>query len=189
MEEEKTLKITHVADLLNMKFNIPSYQRGYRWEKKHVEALLDDLYSFTVQINETLNRQGKFYCIQPLAVVENKELSSDAGIVYDVIDGQQRLTTLYLLLSYLEDARRFIYTGNLATSIFTLKYESRDSEFFENKEFKKCKDISEAINNIDFFYMTRAYRTIDSWFETKGISKSVILKVLIPENYRDISQL
>lgn len=189
MEEEKTLKITHVADLLNMKFNIPSYQRGYRWEKKHVEALLDDLYSFTVQINETLNRQGKFYCIQPLAVVENKELSSDAGIVYDVIDGQQRLTTIYLLLSYLEDERRSIYTGNLATSIFTLKYESRDSDFFENKEFKKCKDISEAINNIDFFYMTRAYRTIDSWFETKGISQSVILKVLIPENHRDISQL
>ena len=189
MEKERILKITHVADLLNMKFNIPSYQRGYRWEKKHVEALLDDLYSFTTQMNETQNRQDKFYCIQPLAVVENKDLSSDVDIVYDVIDGQQRLTTLYLLLSYLEEARRCIYTGTLATSIFTLKYESRDSDFFENKEFKKCKDISKAINNIDFFYMTRAYRTIDSWFETKGISKSVILKVLIPENYKDTSQL
>lgn len=93
MEEGRTLKITHVADLLDMKhvadlldmkFNIPSYQRGYRWEKKHVEALLDDLYSFTDQMNKTQNRQGKFYCIQPLVVVENKNLSSDEGIVYDV---------------------------------------------------------------------------------------------------------
>ena len=45
MEEKRTLELRHVADLLTMHFNIPSYQRGYRWESKHVEALLDDLYA------------------------------------------------------------------------------------------------------------------------------------------------
>ena len=47
MEEKRTLQLRHVADLLTMHFNIPSYQRGYRWESKHVEALLDDLYGFS----------------------------------------------------------------------------------------------------------------------------------------------
>ena len=118
MSENKILKIKHVADLLDMHFHIPTYQRGYRWESKHVEALLDDLYAFSVQMSEIENKAGKFYCIQPLAVVVNKQLSTKDEIVYDVIDGQQRLTTLYLILSYLQDARKYLCSGSLTTSIF-----------------------------------------------------------------------
>lgn len=189
MNEKRTLEIKHVADLLNMHFHIPSYQRGYRWESKHVEALLDDLYAFSIQISETEgNKQGKFYCIQPLAVVKNETLSDETDTVYDVIDGQQRLTTLYLLLSYLGDARKCNWSGELATSLFTLKYESRDADFFDKQEFKNC-DIKDAIRNIDFFYMTRAYKTIEAWFENKGINKNLILKVLIPEGYHVLTGL
>ncbi len=188
MGNNKSLELMHVADLLDMHFNIPNYQRGYRWESKHVEALLDDLYGFSVQMRGDSNKQGKFYCIQPLAVVANKALSSEDEIVYDVIDGQQRLTTLYLLLTYLQDARRVLYTGKTSTSIFTLKYESRDSDFFDNKEFM-TSDIEKSMRNIDFFYMTRAYKAIDGWFNRKDISKSIILRVLIPENYNNTTGL
>lgn len=188
MEEKRTLELRHVADLLTMHFNIPSYQRGYRWESKHVEALLDDLYGFSKQMEDMPNKQGKFYCFQPLAIVKNKKLSNETDTVYDVIDGQQRLTTLYLLLSYLEDTRKCNFSGRLATSLFSLKYESRDSDFFDNKEFKSS-DIKESIRNIDFFYMTRAYKAIESWFEQKEISKNTILKVLTPDNYKIISGL
>ena len=180
----RTLEIKHVADLLSMRFCIPNYQRGYRWERKHVEALLDDLYAFST----TSNQPGEFYCLQPLAVVKNNVLSTDKDIVYDVIDGQQRLTTLYLLLSYLEDVRQCILMGELATSLFALEYESRDSDFFDKKKFKDG-DIEKAIGNIDFFYMTRAYQTIKEWFEKKGINKNIILKVLIPEWYHSIAGL
>lgn len=183
MADKRTLEIKHVADLLNMHFHIPNYQRGYRWESKHVEALLDDLYSFSIQMDETEHRQGKFYCLQPLAVVENNTLSTKEKKVYDVIDGQQRLTTLFLLLSYLQNTREALYTGSLSSSLFSLKYESRESNFFDKKEFK-TSDIKKAICNIDFFYMTRAYRAIEEWFCTKNINKNVVLKVLIPENYR-----
>ena len=183
MSENKILEIKHVADLLDMHFHIPTYQRGYRWESKHVETLLDDLYAFSVQMSEIENKAGKFYCIQPLAVVVHKQLSTKDEIVYDVIDGQQRLTTLYLILSYLQDARKYLCSGSLTTSIFSLKYESRDSDFFDNEEFKKS-DIKEAIRNIDFFYMTRAYKAIEEWFEKKQISPALILEVLIPKKYR-----
>lgn len=40
------LKIAHVGDLRGMCFNIPDYQRGYRWETKQVCELLDDLLEF-----------------------------------------------------------------------------------------------------------------------------------------------
>lgn len=188
MEENNIFEIKHVADLLDMHFHIPSYQRGYRWETKNVEELLDDLYDFSIQMNESNNTRGKFYCIQPLAVVKNINLSTTNETVYDVIDGQQRLTTLFLLLSYLQNTREALYSGSLATSIFSLKYESRDSDFFDNKKFVSC-DIKEAISNIDYFYMTRAYIAIKTWFEKTGINKNKILKILIPEDYREISKL
>ena len=126
------LQIKHVADLLTKNFNIPKYQRGYRWEKKHVTALLDDILLFATQSDQDKS-VGKFYCIQPLAVVKNKTLSVENKneCVYDVIDGQQRLTTLYLILTYLQEARNAIYGGKLAKALFSLKDERRDSSFFD----------------------------------------------------------
>lgn len=182
MDNKRTLEIRHLADLLSMHFHIPSYQRGYRWERKHVEALLNDLSEFSNQAARPSCSQGQFYCMQPLAVVENHRLSTGEETVYDVIDGQQRLTTLYLLLSYLEEARSYLYSGPLATALFSLQYESRDSDFFDRKEFKSS-NIHEALRNIDFFYMARAYQAIGQWFERTGTNKAKILRVLIPEGY------
>lgn len=182
MNSKQTLEIRHLADLLSMHFHIPSYQRGYRWERKHVEALLNDLSEFQS------NPQGQFYCMQPLAVVKNHRLSNEGKTVYDVIDGQQRLTTLYLLLSYLEEARTYLYSGPLATALFSLQYESRESDFFDRKEFKSG-NIQEALRNIDFFYMVRAYKAIQQWFEKTGTNKAKILRTLIPENYQPTAGL
>ena len=78
-----------IAELKGYKFEIPSYQRGYRWTQTEVKALLDDIDEFNTE-NET-----KKYCIQPLIVkkIENNK--------YEVVDGQQRLTTIYLCLKAL----------------------------------------------------------------------------------------
>jgi len=77
-------------------FFIPSYQRGYRWGQEEVIRLLDDIY-----INGPKN-----YCLQPLVVkrlsekdVQEKGLEADEW--FEVIDGQQRLTTLYLIYTYM----------------------------------------------------------------------------------------
>lgn len=179
-----TLKIKHVADLFSMRFNIPSYQRGYRWEKKHIDALLEDLYNF---IEHDKKGEGRFYCLQPLVVVKNQELSIDSA-VYDVIDGQQRLTTLYLLLTYLSETRKAIYGDISAPDIFSIRYESRDAAFFVNNEFL-TDDKIEAANNIDFFYMAMAYRAIDAWFGSHKNTRPIILKALIPEGYSETTGL
>jgi hypothetical protein len=85
---EPTPKLTtkSVGELTNERFFIASYQRGYRWEAEQVTALLNDLEEF-----ETSHLEGQFYCLQPLVVFKH-------GDMWEVVDGQQRLTTLFLIL-------------------------------------------------------------------------------------------
>src|ERR1035437_2443876 len=98
METKITLK--SINELLNMEFLIPSYQRGYRWDKTQVTDLLNDIYNF-IQQKESKNQSvGDFYCLQPVIVKNVGEKC------YKLIDGQQRLTTIYIILNYL-DKKRF----------------------------------------------------------------------------------
>ena len=68
-------------------FFIPSYQRGYRWTADEVTKLLDDIWEST----------GKRYSLQPIVV------KSLGGGKWELIDGQQRLTTLFLITAVIRD--------------------------------------------------------------------------------------
>lgn len=72
---------------LSISYVIPLYQRAFAWEDKEIIQLIDD-------INDFDNKNGRFYYLG--AVIVSKE-----GKRYEVIDGQQRLTALFLLLNYL----------------------------------------------------------------------------------------
>ncbi len=79
------LKITKVKDLLTMDLTLPSYQRPYSWSVKSTNTLFIDTYeAFKDGINEY--RLG--------SVILHKEGSGK----YNIVDGQQRLTTLSILL-------------------------------------------------------------------------------------------
>lgn len=77
---------------LGMQFYVPNYQRGYRWKESQVQQLLNDIKEFDYE----KNNEKKFYCLQPLVVTEDKENG------WVVIDGQQRLTTLFIILTCIE---------------------------------------------------------------------------------------
>lgn len=155
------LKLAHLGDLIGMHFNIPYYQRGYRWESKQVTDLLDDLFEF----KQSRTQEKQFYCLQPLVVCKNNSLSNDGMVVFDVIDGQQRLTTLFLLMEYLE-----------MEETFELRYEravkkGEDKYLWENgrlsySDLQSLPD--EAMkDNPDYFYMKQAMVSIKEWFEEK----------------------
>ena len=138
---EVNLKDIYV-DLIAGDFFIPSYQRGYRWTKAEVVRLLEDVYGIILNKieNEKNNNNNKStqYCLQPIVVKKTEN-----GI--DVIDGQQRLTTLYLIYKYI--ANNF---GKLGESKFTLEYEfnTGKANFLKNvdlslKEENKCRDLRE----------------------------------------------
>lgn len=91
----------HFYELMNLKFIIPPYQRGYRWDKEQVEDLLNDFEEF-IQSIHCDDKESIYYCLQPITVVPKEGSSNE----YYVIDGQQRLTTIYLLLQYLIQGSR-----------------------------------------------------------------------------------
>src|SRR5690606_9686925 len=77
---------------------------------------------------------------------------------YEVLDGQQRLTTLFILLSYLRQSDDEI-------NLFSLQYETRtNSETF-------LQNLTTEINtdNPDYFYISQAYGIISNWFAENGI--------------------
>ena len=147
--------IKHFVDLFNYKFNIPSYQRGYRWEKKQIEDLLSDLAEFKNSCSENKS----FYCLQPVVVTKNNNLSSKQGEdVYDLIDGQQRLTTLRLIFHQIAE----MLPEDIQSQIYTIDYERNDTP-------------------IDDFFVDCANNTIKKWFKQHGaMTKAHIAEVLCP---------
>lgn len=118
-------------------FYIQSYQRGYRWTSDEVTKLLDDI----------LESGGKPYSLQPIVV---KSLGADN---WELIDGQQRLTTLWLLLSFMKK-------GGLH---YTLDYKTRPG----SHAYLSQIDAGQATENIDYFHIYHAYTTITNWFKSK----------------------
>lgn len=168
-----------VSELRMKKFFVPKFQRGYRWTERQVVDLLDDLKKFMTAAGPETN-MSMFYCLQPLVVAsrfdeaEKLEKIKKAGSVAEVerllrdswmvVDGQQRLTTIHLLLSYLG-----------CGPAYEITYETRDktakngltSSRFLNEVSDWC-GRPEAESNADFFHLSRAYGCIDRWFREHG---------------------
>ena len=181
MGTEIGLKSIH--ELQGCHFFIPSYQRGYRWEAQQVQDLLNDLEDFFEK-----STAMQFYCLQPLVV---KEITSKN--VYEVIDGQQRLTTIFLIwqiLNYFVEVTPGVLADTCQKKrdiapIYTLSYETRQqSQEFLN-DFEAQSD-----DNIDYWYITKARKVILTWFDKFCQSREILdeamhqSKKLILQNFR-----
>ena len=155
------------ADGEPRRFWIPAYQRGYRWKPLQVTQLLDDIWEF-IQTSEGGKREA-FYCLQPLVI---KQL--DDGRC-EVVDGQQRLTTIYILLTYLKEI-----ASMLGKHRFSITFETRGEA---NEPFLKAIDLSRAEENVDFFHICEAYLAIEEWFSSRdAMHKLKLLQHLLNDN-------
>ena len=143
---------------------IPNYQRGYKWEIKNVEDLLNDINN----INENE------HCLHNLTIIENENK-------WEIVDGQQRLTTIFLILKY------------LGKEYYSLSYKIRQNteDFFNNeindiiknlkdnkykKELELFNDMKNKNNNYDkqdIYYICRALFTIYNWFNKNYKDKPI----------------
>jgi uncharacterized protein with ParB-like and HNH nuclease domain len=154
----------------NEYYNIPEYQRGYKWSKENVKTLLYDILKFQQQ-NITVNGQISelFYCVQNITLCKHDEM------YYNVVDGQQRLTTILIILSYL---------GDTISVVGKLKYSIRnETDEFINEyiigrsiwNYESWEDLSKAIdqkyNRKDVFYISEAALAIKEWFEKENLNK------------------
>ena len=124
-------------------FFVPAYQRGYRWGKE-ATRLLEDI----MEIDEKSDYR---YCLQPIVVKKRSDGS------YELIDGQQRLTTLFLIYKVVGKMIPF------AKANYTLTYEVRQ----RSEEYLNNISESSDENNIDFYFMKKAYLSIENWFQER----------------------
>lgn len=180
------IELKSISELSEMKFFIPDYQRGYRWTKELVKDLLDDIDEFIKK------NQGGFYCIQPLVVKKNiikseeyceklKKLNhEDNNLIviteklidkysqWEVIDGQQRLTTILILLNYFSSDK---------TNKYEVEYQTRtkSKSFLSKIESKKKKE------NIDYYHIVKANQQIKAWFRYEKVDKEKFLDTLLKD--------
>jgi len=178
-EENSNLGLKPIIDLLEDNFFIPDYQRGYRWTHTQVIQLLNDIWDFAK--NPPLQKQGEekpFYCLQPV-VVKNHNNNKE----WEVIDGQQRLTTISLIIHYFNE----MWIGKQKIKEPKIFYETRADSYgfissleieIEDFDFKseidqtlnliKLKSIDEDKINIDYFHIVNAYKSIHFWVKRLG---------------------
>jgi uncharacterized protein with ParB-like and HNH nuclease domain len=138
------IKDKSINQLLRENFVIPIYQRAYKWREIQVSSLLNDIVEFDILRNGNKNMS---YCLQPLIVKACKLF--DGTDAWSVIDGQQRLTTIKLILLH------------LGKESYSLHYPSR----IETETF--LQNLSPQLNTefSDHYFISKAYIVIKSWFE------------------------
>jgi hypothetical protein len=135
-----------IAELLDYEFVIPKYQRGYRWDEDQITALLNDLKAFQKDA-----QKDDFYCLQPVVVVK-KKAEHDR---YIIVDGQQRLTTILLILK--------AFMG-LNEKCYKLEMDKRKEQEIYVSDHKFAIEGDESYKkNIDNFYVKKAYESILTW--------------------------
>lgn len=142
--KHKSTDPVSIQEILDDIFYIPSYQRGYRWSIQQVKELLEDIEEFCEKGSNGI------YCIQPLVVNHNNEK-------WNVVDGQQRLTTISILLSC------------LGMKKYILEYQTREKSvhFLESILVQTERN---AYANIDFYHMIKARDYILQWINSKDKS-------------------
>ncbi|WP_192823933.1 DUF262 domain-containing protein [Rufibacter sp. LB8] len=172
--EENSISLKPIGDFLTkneFNFLVKSYQRGYKWTCKEVKDLLNDIQDFQ-------DNSNSFYCLQPVVVRKSQD-------IWELIDGQQRFTTIYLILSFLEDTK------------FNIDYQTRNtsSEFLKNYiGLNKIPDISwesfikqnNELNNIDNYHFFQGYNAIRQWFGDNSFVDKTEFKLKLKEKVKVI---
>jgi hypothetical protein len=153
---ESTISLKTVNDLRHdaegkpRRYFIAAYQRGYRWAPLQVTQLLDDIREFAKRRNP---QPEEFYCLQPLVI----RMVEDG--LCEIVDGQQRLTTLLLILRHFNERLAEKYKQPL----FSLDYETRPGLL----NFLNEPTPERAESNPDYFHLYSAIQAIDGWFADK----------------------
>ena len=147
----KILELKSIENFRGFHFLVKDYQRGYKWTATEVRQLLDDL-------NEFEPKENEFYCLQPIVIKADNDKK-------ELIDGQQRCSTIYLILQY------------LGQHLFDITYQTREqsAEFLTkiatlgiSGEWNDWVASYSEKDNVDNYHFFQAYRTIQDWFAEKS---------------------
>lgn len=175
---DNVIKLKAVSELLDKHFFIPDYQRGYRWTEQQVKDLLKDIWDF----RGSSPNPYQFYCLQPLVVREmtpedkvRNNLEKET-VWYEVIDGQQRLISIYLVLS---STRAAIEANDLPSELYEIRFQREPVPTFLHDTVSANKYDD---STIDRYHISMSLKAIDKWFsDTKQGARGKISMTLLSE--------
>ena len=178
------IELRSIRSLSGLNFFIPDYQRGYRWSNNQVRQMLNDFKEFCKRIDNKQLKAGEFYCLQPIVVKKRTWTDTEGDQTvniegYEVIDGQQRLTTLFIILKSIEQVCQILYPQ---FKFYNIKYETRLE--YDSQSFLQNINTStaQAEEFIDFYYMKLVHDAVTSWFDTNPDVKLKIARALLEQS-------
>lgn len=197
----RPLRIGTIVDQ-NMAFCVPAYQRGYRWTPQMVCELLDDLKDWShrsgggdgtdhARVDQDSSGMAP-YSLQPVIVrcpIPPDDLGSACTKPYELVDGQQRLTTILLILAMTDGGRFHIeYETRLKTNEFF-------TAFFSHLDGKAPLTVCNRITvdgaaqgatgdgrrgeTIDIHHLCKAVRAIEEWLHENADSSEAVRNELL----------
>ena len=149
-------------------FSIPHYQRGYRWTDKEVEALLNDLLAFSGS-----DTQEGSYCLQPLVLQE----MADGQL--RVVDGQQRLTTIAIIL----------WSLGVETK-WDIEYTTEDGHRLKDilrEDDRRLKDLlKNPAQSINDHFRIAARKKVEDWLSKDSSRSESLRRVLRGEDGKQV---
>ncbi len=175
---DNVMELRAIPDLMNMNFFIPEYQRGYRWENIQVKQLLDDLLTYFKSDNKEA-----FYCLQPIVVklcdpITKADNNLDEGIWYEVIDGQQRLTTIRILCA-LQDSMEMTSGEHSLNIHYSTRpdmdyiYDTLSVVYNSQEKLRELKIDGRKWDNLDSVYIYNAAKAAVEWFNQDKSRKNI----------------
>lgn len=184
IQKENIIDIRNIRSLSGMNFLIPDYQRGYRWTRTQAKEMLEDFREFISAGKNSNQTTDGYYCLQPIVVKPRiwKDSNDKEIEGYEVIDGQQRLTTLFLLLTaiFCKDDRNRNDAPDF--KMFSISYQTRSDskDFLENIGSNDSRN-EKAYECIDFYHINQVFETFVSELNSDnkgGFDRSLVLLIL-----------
>ncbi len=163
MSKIESIKINDIFCTNEYKFRIPIYQRNYAWTEDEIYTLIDDI---ILRNDRVLEADENVYYLGTIVSYKKED-----GI-YDVIDGQQRLTTLYLIFLYLENYSKqnnILENDKLIQN--ELNFEARKRYIDTLKSIKNNEEIAEDKIAAE---LIEGYNLIKKYFENISKNKEKI---------------
>ncbi len=137
---------SHLRGILKdeLYYQIPIYQRPYQWTEENCEKLLDDLF-----FNYEDDREGDYFCGSLVLIAISKD---SKATTYDIVDGQQRLSTFILLakvLATLYSERLTEESKDYLQESLITKYGKKDRLNFNAIGFNSKKDFQYALTSFN----------------------------------------
>ena len=156
------LRLMNIQDLRGLTFEIPAYQRGFRWRWQQIRELIDDLYEFCSGRKKKAEKpqNEKIYCLQTITIIKTDKKDDNGNPIYEVVDGQQRLTAIWMLVVAFRSTVKYDseYEENLP--VYTLKFDGK------NNLTTYCQNVADPANNI-----FAGASDIDSKFISNGLKE------------------